>query len=194
MTYAEISNFLGVSENTIKSRLRRARQQLKKYEFMVPEALDITIEAEHRCQKHLSGDFGMKLTFERDDLLYSLQVLQGVASGQDTSPIPSNVLIHAEGNTIECMATDMEIGIRMKVEGTVREEGSFTVSAHWTDRLCIALPAPIGTATTNGRVEIAGEEDVYIVEVADEEFLQAILLLTSKHSRWRHLAVCPPQN
>ena len=29
MTYTEISNFLGVSENTIKSRLRRARQQLR---------------------------------------------------------------------------------------------------------------------------------------------------------------------
>ena len=42
MSYAEISNFLGVSENTIKSRLRRARQQLRKYEFMVQEALDIT--------------------------------------------------------------------------------------------------------------------------------------------------------
>ena len=176
MTYAEISNFLGVSENTIKSRLRRARQQLKKYEFMVPEALDITIEAEHRSQRHLGGGFGMKLTFERDELLYPLQMLRGVASGQDTSPIPSNVLIHAEGNTIECMATDMEIGIRMKVEGTVREEGTITVSAQKLEDIVKALPAekPIDFATTtNGRVEITGEEDVYkIVELADEEFLQ----------------------
>ena len=175
MTYAEISNFLGVSENTIKSRLRRARQQLKKYEFMILEALDITIEAEHRSQKHLNGGFGMKLTFQRDALLYSLQVLQGVASGQDTSPIPSNVLIRAEGNTIECMATDMEIGIRMKVEGTVKEEGSITVSAQKLEDIVKALPAekPIDFATTNGRVEITGEEDVYkIVELADEEFLQ----------------------
>ena len=175
MTYAEMSDFLGVSKNTIKSRLRRARQQLKKYEFMIPEALDITIEAEHRSQKHLNGGFGMKLTFQRDALLYSLQVLQGVASGQDTSPIPSNVLIHAEGNTIECMATDMEIGIRMKVEGTVKEEGSITVSAQKLEDIVKALPAekPIDFATTNGRVEITGEEDVYkIVELADEEFLQ----------------------
>ena len=175
MTYSEMSDFLGVSKNTIKSRLRRARQQLKKYEFMVPEALDITIEAEHRSQRHLGGGFGMKLTFQRDALLYSLQVLQGVASGQDTSPIPSNVLIHAEGNTIECMATDMEIGIRMKVEGTVKEEGSITVSAQKLEDIVKALPAekPIDFATTNGRVEITGEEDVYkIVELADEEFLQ----------------------
>ena len=51
MTYAEISNFLGVPENTIRSRLLRARQQLKKYEFMIQEALDITIEGEHRSQR-----------------------------------------------------------------------------------------------------------------------------------------------
>ena len=128
MTYAEIVDFLGVPENTIRSRLRRARQQLKKYEFMIQEALDITIEAEYHSQKHLNGDFRMKLTFERDNLLASLQVLQGVASEQNTPPIPSNVLIHAEGNTIECMATDMKIGIRMKVKGTVKENGTIQTS------------------------------------------------------------------
>ena len=176
MTYAEISNFLGISENTIKSRLRRARQQLRQYEFMVPEALDITSEAEHRSPRHLNGGFGMRLAFERDALLYSLQVLQGVTSGQDTSPIPSNVLIHAEGNTIECMATDMEIGIRMKVEGTVREEGTITVSAEKLGDIVEGWPTekPIDVATTtDGRVEITCGNDLYkIVELADEEFPQ----------------------
>ena len=176
MTYAEISNFLGVSENTIKSRLRRARQQLKKYEFMVPEALDITIEAEHRSQRHLGGGFGMKLTFQKDDLLYPLQMLRGVASEQDTSPMPSNVLIRAKGNTVECMATDMEIGIRMKVEGTVREEGTITVSAEKLGDIVEGWPTekPIDMATTtDGRVEITCGNDLYkIVELADEEFPQ----------------------
>ena len=176
MTYAEISNFLGVSENTIKSRLRRARQQLRQYEFMVPEALDITIEAEHHCQKHLNGGFGMKLTFQKDDLLYPLQMLRGVASEQDTSPMPSNVLIRAKGNTVECMATGMEIGIRMKVEGTVREEGTITVSAEKLGDIVEGWPTekPIDVATTtDGRVEITCGNDLYkIVELADEEFPQ----------------------
>ncbi len=175
MTYAEISSFLGVSKNTIKSRLRRARQQLKKYEFMMQEALGITIEGEHRSQKHLNGDFGMKLTLERDELLYSLQVLQSIASGQDTSPIPSNVLIHAEGSTIECMATDMEIGIRMKIEGTVREEGAIVVSAQKLEDIVKAWPAekPIDFTTANDRVEITGQEDVYkIIGLPDKEFPQ----------------------
>lgn len=47
MTSSEIGTYLGMSENTIKSRLHRARQRLKKYEFMIQEELDITIEREH---------------------------------------------------------------------------------------------------------------------------------------------------
>ncbi len=59
MTSSEIGEFLGVSENTVKSRLQRARQRLKKYEFMIQEALDITIEAGHRSQKQLKGEINM---------------------------------------------------------------------------------------------------------------------------------------
>ena len=40
MTCAEIGEFLGVSANTIKSRLRRAQQRLKKEESIIREALD----------------------------------------------------------------------------------------------------------------------------------------------------------
>jgi len=176
MTYAEIVDFLGVPENTIRSRLRRAREQLKKYEFMIQEALDITIEAEHHSQKHLNGDFGMKLTFERDNLLASLQVLQGVASEQNTPPIPSNVLIHAEGSTIECMATDMEIGIRMKVDGTVKEAGTILIPAGKLADIVKGWPTekPIDlTTTTNNRIEITSGNGIHkTVKLADEEFPQ----------------------
>ncbi len=172
MTYAEIVNFLGIPENTIRSRLRRARQQLKKYEFMIQEALDITIEAEHHSQKHLNGDFGMKLTFERDNLLSSLQVLQGVASEQNTPPI----LIHAEGSTIECMATDMEIGIRMKVDGTVKEAGTILIPAGKLADIVKGWPTekPIDlTTTTNNRIEITSGNGIHkTVKLADEEFPQ----------------------
>ena len=44
MTSSEIGTYLGISENTIKSRLHRARNRLKKYEFMIQEELDVTIE------------------------------------------------------------------------------------------------------------------------------------------------------
>ena len=56
MTSSEIGEFLGVSENTIKSRLHRARQRLKNYESMIQEALDITIEDKHRSEPLSEGE------------------------------------------------------------------------------------------------------------------------------------------
>ena len=63
MTSSEIGTYLGISENTVKSRIRRARQRLKTYEFMIREALDITIEGEHRSQHQVKGAISMT----RDD-------------------------------------------------------------------------------------------------------------------------------
>ncbi|MDE0682904.1 MAG: DNA polymerase III subunit beta, partial [Candidatus Poribacteria bacterium] len=57
----------------------------------------------------------MELTFEKYDLLHALQVLQGVASGRNVLPILSNVLIQATDGNIECVATDLEVGIKIKV-------------------------------------------------------------------------------
>ena len=59
MTSSEIGTHLGVPENTIKSRLHRARQRLKKYGFMIQEASDITIETEHRSQHQSKGEINM---------------------------------------------------------------------------------------------------------------------------------------
>ena len=56
MTSSEIGTYLSVSENTIKSRLHRARQQLKRYQFMIQEELGITVEGDHRSQKQLKGE------------------------------------------------------------------------------------------------------------------------------------------
>lgn len=117
----------------------------------------------------------MELIFEKNDLLDSLQVLQGVASGRTTLPILSNVLINASGDTIECMATDLEVGIRMRVEGTITEEGAITVSAKKLGDIVKELPeVPIHFATTaNDRVEITCGEGVYkIIGLPDEEFPQ----------------------
>ena len=76
MTSSEIGTFLGVSENTVKSRLHRARQQLKKYEFMIQEALDMTIEEGHRSQRQLKGEINMakevRLEEEQQHLIAAL--------------------------------------------------------------------------------------------------------------------------
>ena len=58
MTYEEISNFLGVSEATIRNRLYRARRRLKKEEPMIREALgnfQITPNLTENIMREISG-------------------------------------------------------------------------------------------------------------------------------------------
>ena len=176
MTYAEIGELLGVSADAIRVRIRRAQERLKKHKPMIQEALDIPIEQADHFHKYLHGGFRMKLTFERDDLLSSLQVLERVASHRNTAPILSNVLIQAEGGTIECMATDTEIGIRMKVDGTVTEKGTILVPAEKLVDIVKAWPAEqqIDLATTaDDHVEITcGDSVRRIVGFPDKEFPQ----------------------
>ena len=118
----------------------------------------------------------MELTFKKDDLLYSLQVLQGVASGHSTLPILANVLIQAADGTITCVATDLEIGIKIRVDGVIQEEGAITVSARKLADVVKELPEDktIHLATTaNDRVEITCGDGVYkIIGLPDEEFPQ----------------------
>ncbi len=174
MTSSEIGELLGVSENTIKSRIRRARQHLKKYESIIREVLGIPIGSEDHYTKDLNGGIRMKLTFEKDNLLSSLQTLQRVISQRDPAPLLSNVLIQAEGSTIECMATDAKMGIRMKVDGTVKEAGSILVPAEKLADIVKTSPAerPIDLATTtDDHIEITcGDRVRKIVGFPDKEF------------------------
>ena len=118
----------------------------------------------------------MQLTFENDNLLSALQLLQGVASGRNTLPVLSNVLIEASDGNIECVATDLEVGIKIKVKGDIQEEGAITISAKKLGDMVKELPKdePIRFSTTaNDRVQISCGEGTYkIVGLPSDEFPQ----------------------
>ena len=101
---------------------------------------------------------------------------RGVASGRSTLPILSNVLIQAADGKIACIATDLEIGIKIKVEGVIQEDGAITVAAKKLADIVKELPEdkPIHFVTTaNHRVEISCGDGVYkIIGLSDEEFPQ----------------------
>ena len=59
MTSAEISNYLGVPQNTIKSQLHRARQRLRQYDLSTQETIDIPIRKEHSSPLPLQGEISM---------------------------------------------------------------------------------------------------------------------------------------
>ncbi len=59
MTSAEISNYLGVSQNTIKSRLRRAKQRLRQYDLLIQDTIESPVGKEHSSQHQLQGEISM---------------------------------------------------------------------------------------------------------------------------------------
>ena len=116
----------------------------------------------------------MELIFEKDDLLHSLQLVQSVAGGRNTLPILANVLIRAQDGRIECSATDLEVGIKVKVDGTINEEGSITVAAKKITDIVRELPSDMQVklvTTANDRVELTCGTGVYkIIGLPDDDF------------------------
>ena len=117
----------------------------------------------------------MQLSFEKDELLHNLQLVQSVAGGRNTLPILSNILIRAQDRVIECAATDLEVAIKVKVDGTITDEGEITISAKKFVDIVRELPdKTIDLVTTaNDRVELTCGDGIYkIVGLASEDFPQ----------------------
>jgi DNA polymerase-3 subunit beta len=115
----------------------------------------------------------MELTFEKDELLRAVQVLQGVAGSRNTLPILSNILVKAQDEQIEMSATDLEVGIRIKVNGTIVEPGSITIPARKIAEIIRELPPSVVKiiTTANDRVEIECERGVYtMIGLASDDF------------------------
>ena len=71
----------------------------------------------------------MQLVFEKESLSSALDKLQGVANARSTLPILANLMIQADEDGVTISATNLEIGIRMAVDGIIDEQGSATVNA-----------------------------------------------------------------
>src|SRR5688572_16344197 len=71
----------------------------------------------------------MKITTSKDALLKGIQAVQNAVSSKSTLPILSHVLLEAKKDGIKLVATDLEIGVSVLVEGEVSEEGAITIPA-----------------------------------------------------------------
>ncbi len=59
MTSAEISNYLGVPQNTIKSRLQRAKQRLRQHDLLIQDTIERPIGKGSSFQHPLEGEINM---------------------------------------------------------------------------------------------------------------------------------------
>ena len=115
----------------------------------------------------------MELVFERDDLYDAMQATS-VAVVSHVIPILSNVKLKAEDGRIQLSATDLEVGIRVAVQGEIVEAGSITIPAKKLGDIVRELPTDakvkLRTLATD-RVEISCGKAVFkIASMADEEF------------------------
>ncbi len=83
----------------------------------------------------------MKLKIKKEEILKGLQRIQGVVEKKNTMPILSNMLLTADSNGIEIVATDLEIGLRGRYAAEVEKPGAVTVSAKKMYEIVRELPA-----------------------------------------------------
>lgn len=83
----------------------------------------------------------MKITTTKDALLKGIQAVQNAVSTKTTLPILSHVLLDAKKDGIKLVATDLEIGVSVKIEGDVIDEGAITVPARKFSEIIKELPS-----------------------------------------------------
>jgi DNA polymerase-3 subunit beta len=100
----------------------------------------------------------MKLSTRRDALLAQLQTVTRAASTRSAVQALSGVQVMAGGGAMELRATDMEIGLRVPLEGEVVREGAVVLPARLLVDVVRALPAQDVSLELR-----AAEQDVEIV-------------------------------
>jgi DNA polymerase-3 subunit beta len=71
----------------------------------------------------------MNITIPKDQIQSGLQIVQNAVAGRSNMPILSNVLLNAEGDTLELTGTDLDMTVSCKVKAQVTEPGKTTLPA-----------------------------------------------------------------
>ncbi|NCQ23363.1 MAG: DNA polymerase III subunit beta [Rhodobacteraceae bacterium CG17_big_fil_post_rev_8_21_14_2_50_63_15] len=117
----------------------------------------------------------MKLSIERGPLLKAVAQAQSVVERRNTIPILANVLIEAEGNTVQFRATDLDIEVVDKAAAQVERAGAVTVSAVMLHEIVRKLPdGALVTLTDDssaGRLVVqAGRSHFNLATLPKEDF------------------------
>src|SRR6187402_163115 len=104
----------------------------------------------------------MELVVRKNDLLKELSLLQGIVERKNTIPILANVLIDASKDGISLLATDLDVGLRSRCDGTVSKPGVLTLPAKKLFEIINALP--------DTDVKIAEDKGGKTVTIAADRF------------------------
>lgn len=83
----------------------------------------------------------MKIAVTKEALLEGLQRIQNVVSTRPTIPVLTNALLEADSEGLHLTTTDLEVGIRCRVEARVERAGSTTLPARKFVSIIRELPS-----------------------------------------------------
>ncbi len=96
----------------------------------------------------------MKLNFEKNELLNSINIVSKAVPQKTTMPILECILIDASTDEIKMIANDMELGIETKVNGTILERGKIAVPSKLFCEIIRKLPDNLVEITTDEKYNV----------------------------------------
>ena len=115
----------------------------------------------------------VKLKVTKEAILDGLQRVQNVVSTRTTLPILSNVLIQASNGGLSLTTTDLDVGVRCRVEAEVSKTGSTTLPARKLFSILKEVPAAeieIEVDDRNAASIRCGSSFYKIMGLPEEEF------------------------
>ena len=82
----------------------------------------------------------MKIAVTKEALLEGLQRIQNVVSTRPTLPVLTNALLEADENGLRLTTTDLEVGIRCRIDARVERPGAITLPARKLVSIIRELP------------------------------------------------------
>lgn len=110
----------------------------------------------------------MELDIEREALLKSLQAVIGVVERRQTLPVLANVLLNAQGSSLETTATDLEVEIQARTPIELSQAGQITLPARKLMDIARNLPE-------SSHIHIGLEQNRVVVRVPHSRFTLATL-------------------
>ena len=83
----------------------------------------------------------MEFIVKKEDLLSQLALVQGIVERKTTMPILSHLLLVADKEGLQLVATDLEVGFRTRCEASISRTGEVTVPARKVFDVVRSLPS-----------------------------------------------------
>ncbi len=114
----------------------------------------------------------MKFTITRQNLHTGLAAVSASIPSKTTLPVLSNILIETTEDGVLLSGTDLDVGVRVKVQADVTEEGTVTAPGKKLQEIARELPdQPVEVSTRGDQVEIrCGKSHFKINGLPSEEF------------------------